>query len=271
MRRAVAVILALWLAPLPSARAQGSEPTDGAGSSEPSDATNATSTATSRDDSARSATPVVVVREAAPEPETPEEEPRPDPHDILWIELFGGASYTDLRAIDATNYFPEVVRLSGWGPGGGVAVGFRIDFVSVGVRGALARYDVSDATSPDAVFDVGTLAAEVKLALPFQVVQPFVRVGFGLGWHGNSNIQDVWTTGEPPMNVQTTVFGWVFQGAVGLDVYLTHWFAIGAAFSMDLLNMSRQPIEESTDISLRMSGDAIGMQLRGQGAISFHF
>jgi hypothetical protein len=203
-----------------------------------------------------------------------EPEPRPDSYDFVWIELFGGVSYTDLRAIDASNFFPEVVRLSGWGPGGGVAAGFRIDFVSVGVRAALARYDVSDPSAPQAVFDVGTLAAEVKLALPLEVVRPFLRLGFGLAWHGNSNIEDVWTMGEPPSNVQTTVFGWVFQGALGVDFYITHWFALGAAFSLDLLNMSRQPIEDvgnAADVRLEQSGDALGVQGRAHGAVSFHF
>ncbi|HEY8432742.1 MAG TPA: hypothetical protein VIL20_30435, partial [Sandaracinaceae bacterium] len=180
-------------------------------------------------------------------------------------------SYTDLRAIEQTNFFPDIVRLAGWGPGGGAAVGFRIEFFSAGIRAALARYDVSDATARDAVFDVGTLLVEAKLALPVPVVQPFARVGFGLAWHGDSNVEDTWTTGMPPANFETTVFGWVFEAALGLDVYLVHWLSIGAAFTLDLLNMSRQPIEMATDVRLRSSGDAIGVQARAHGAVTFHF
>lgn len=218
--------------------------------------------------------PPVIVRHHRGDDDDEDEEPEPDPgdpYDILWIELFGGASYVDLRAIEQTNYFPEIVRLAGWGPAGGAAIGFRVEFFSAGIRAALARYDVSDASSPDAVFDVGTAVVEVKLALPIPVVQPFVRVGFGMAWHGDSNVEDTWTSMMVPSNFQTTVFGWVFEGAVGLDVYLVHWFAIGAAFTIDLLNMSRQPIEMATDVTLRSSGDAIGVQARGHGAISFHF
>lgn len=214
----------------------------------------------------------VVVRHHRDGDDDDEPEPDPgDPYDILWIELFGGASYVDLRAIQQTNFFPEIVRLAGWGPAGGAAVGFRVEFFSAGIRAALARYDVSDAASPNAVFDVGTAVVEVKLALPIPVVQPFVRVGFGMAWHGDSNVEDTWTSMMVPSDFQTTVFGWVFQGGIGLDVYLVHWFAIGAAFTVELLNMSRQPIESATDVTLRSSGDAIGVQGRGQGAISFHF
>ncbi len=216
--------------------------------------------------------PVIVRHHRGDDDEDEEPEPDPgDPYDILWIELFGGASYVDLRAIQQTNYFPEIVRLAGWGPAGGAAIGFRVEFFSAGIRAALARYDASDASSPDAVFDVGTAVVEVKLALPIPVVQPFVRVGFGMAWHGDSNVEDTWTSMMVPSNFQTTVFGWVFQGGIGLDVYLVHWFAIGAAFTIELLNMSRQPIEMATDVTLRSSGDAIGVQGRGHGAISFHF
>ncbi len=217
--------------------------------------------------------PRVIIRHDDEEEDDEAPEPDPgDPYDILWIELFGGASYVDMRAIQATDYFPEIVRLSGWGPAGGIAAGFRVEFFSAGLRASLARYDASDAMHPEAVFDVGTLIAEAKLALPIPVVQPFVRVGFGFGWHGDSNVEDIdWMTGTPPENFSTTVFGWVFEGAIGLDIYLTHWFAIGAAFTIDLLNMSRQPIEQAADVSLRNTHDAIGVQGRAQGAVSFHF
>lgn len=220
----------------------------------------------------------VIIRHPSSADDDDDEEPEPDggdPYDIIWIELFGGASYVDLRAIDTRNYLPEFVRLSGWGPSGGAAIGFRYEFFSAGVRAALARYDVSDATTPDAVFDVGTALVEVKLALPIPIVQPFVRVGFGFAWHGDSNVEDAWEMGMAPSNFETTVFGWVFEAAVGLDIYLVHWFSIGAAFSIDLLNMSRQSWDEEptnpTDVSFRDPGDAVGVQARAHGAATFHF
>jgi hypothetical protein len=191
-----------------------------------------------------------------------EEEEDEDPYDILWIELFGGFSWVDLRAIDTDNFYPEFVRLSGTGPAGGLAAGFRIEFVSVGLRGSLAHYGDG--------FEVGTAVAEVSLAIPIPVVKPFIRAGFGFGWHGDSNAESAMI----PMDAQTTVFGWAFNAAVGLDVYLAHWFAIGAAFNVDILNMSRQSFDEPAgnpgDVVFEETGDAVGAQARGQLSVSFH-
>lgn len=198
-----------------------------------------------------------------PEREEDEDEPKDDdPYDLLWVELIGGLSYVDLRAIDADNFYPSFVRLSGVGPAGGLAAGFRIDFLSVGLRGALAHYGEG--------FEVGTAVAEVALALPIPIVKPFVRAGFGFGWHGDSNAEEAMI----PRNAQTTVFGWAFAAAVGLDVYLTSWFAIGAAFNLDILNMSRQsfddPVGNPGDVVFEDTGDAVGLQARGQLSVSFH-
>ncbi|HJL15997.1 MAG TPA: hypothetical protein RMH99_10085 [Sandaracinaceae bacterium LLY-WYZ-13_1] len=197
-------------------------------------------------------------------PEDQDDEEDDDPYDFLWVELMGGVSYVDLRAIDADNYYPEFVRLRGTGPMGGLAVGFRIEFLSIGVRGSLAHY--ADG------FEVGTAVGEVTLSLPIPVVKPYLRIGFGLGWHGDSNVEEELTI---PEDAQTTVFGWVFNGTVGLDVYFAHWFAIGAAFSMDILNMSRQstdePLTDPSEVRFEDTGDAVGIQARGQLSVSFHF
>jgi len=170
-------------------------------------------------------------------------------------------SYVDLRALDATNFYPEFVRLSGVGPAGSLAVGFRIEFLSIGVRGSLAHY--SDE------FDVGTATAEISLSLPIPVVKPYVRVGVGLGWHGDGDF-------NAPMSSQTTVFGFAFSGAIGVDIYLADWFSIGAAGTLDILNMSRQSLDEPVDpadagmVEFTESGDAVGIQARGQAGVTFH-
>ena len=75
-----------------------------------------------------------------------------------------------------------------------------------------------------------------------------------------------------------TVFGFAFNGAVGLDIYLAEWFSLGAAFSLDILNMNRQrysgtmsidPMDAGT-VRFEETGDAVGIQVRGQGGVTFH-
>ena len=183
-----------------------------------------------------------------------------DPYDFLWIEAFGGLSFVDLRALSQNNFYPDIVRLQGEGPAGGAAVGFRIEFVSIGVRAAVAHYGDE--------FDVGTAVGEIALSIPLPIVKPYLRAGFGFAWHGDSNYM-------APADSQTTVFGWAFSAAVGVDIYLVEWFAIGAAFNVDVLNMSRSSIDDPMPapgaVVFEDPGDAVGAQLRGQLAVSFHF
>jgi hypothetical protein len=210
----------------------------------------------------------VPARSRARSDEEEEEKDEGDHFDFLWIELSGGAAYVDLRAINADNFYPEFVRLSGYGPAGSLGLGFRIEFVSVGVRAALAHYDASDPATPDATWDVGTAVAEVTLSIPLPVFRPFGRVGFGMAWHGDSNFQ------APEMS-QTTVFGWVFAGAIGFDIYLADWFAINVAVTAEILNMNRQTIDEPIMdpgmVRFTETGDAVGAQGRATAGIAFHF
>jgi hypothetical protein len=181
--------------------------------------------------------------------------------DLLWVEAIAGYSYVNMRAIAYDNLYPSVVALSGSGFGGGLAAGVRFSFVSVGARATLASYEG---------FEVGTAAAEITLRLPTPVVEPWVRAGFGYGWHGNANYD------EPSLS-QTSVYGYVIQAAAGLDIYLGKFFAIGAGFDVDVLNLSRQPLTlgpgtaSPTGVDLTKDGNAVGLQLRGHLAASLHF
>jgi hypothetical protein len=181
--------------------------------------------------------------------------------DLLWVEAIAGYSYVNMRAIAYDNLYPSVVALSGSGYGGGLAAGVRLSFVSIGARATLASYEG---------FEVGTAAAEITLRLPTPVVEPWVRAGFGYGWHGNANYD------EPSLS-QTNVYGYVIQAAAGLDIYLGRFFAIGAGFDVDVLNLSRQALTlgpgmaSPTGVDLTKDGNAVGLQLRGHVAASLHF
>ncbi len=181
--------------------------------------------------------------------------------DLLWIEAIGGYSYVNMRAISYDNLYPSVVALSGSGYAGGLAAGVRFSFVSLGARATLASYEG---------FEVGTASAEITLRLPTPVVEPWVRAGFGYGWHGNANYD------EPSLS-QTNVYGYVIQAAAGIDIYFGKFVAVGAGFDVDVLNLSRQPLTlgpgtaSPTGVDLTKDGNAVGLQLRGHVALSLHF
>lgn len=199
---------------------------------------------------------------AAPAPAPRAAEPAAEPRrsEILWLEAIGGYGFVNMRAISYKNLYPSVVPLSGSGFGAGVAAGVRLSIITLGGRATLGSYSG---------FEVGTAAAEITLRIPTPVVEPYVRAGFGYGWLGTANY-------DYPRRSETSVYGYVFQGAVGLDIYLGKVVAIGGGFDVDILSLARQPLTVGSGtvppgVDLTKDGNAVGLQLRGHVAVSLHF
>jgi hypothetical protein len=196
----------------------------------------------------------------------PPAEPAPIPedtsrHELLVLEAIGGYGYVNMRSISYANLYPSVVPLSGEGFAGGVAAGLRLSILTIGGRATLASYPG---------FEVGTAAGEITLRLPTPTVEPWIRAGVGYGWLGQANY-------DFPRRSDTSVYGYVFQGAIGVDIYLGKVVAIGGGFDVDILNMSRQPLPTTsgfvspTGVDLTKDGNAVGLQIRGHVAVSLHF
>lgn len=199
----------------------------------------------------------------APAPAAPAAPPPPPPRsDIIYIEAIGGYSFVNMKAISTPeNFFPTVVPISGSGFAGGLAVGFRLSWLTIGARATLASY---------AGFEVGTAAAELTLRLPTGAVEPWLRVGGGYGWIGSADYKD-------PDASETSVYGYVIQGGLGVDVYLGKVVSIGGGFDLDILNLSRQPFTAGpgfvspAGVDLTQDGNAVGLQIRAHGTVTFHF
>ena len=188
-------------------------------------------------------------------------------YDVLWIEVQGGVSYANLIQFQNQNFadvaggasiFNEVY---GTGPAVGLGVGFRVWWLAVGARATVGVYET---------FQIGTIGGEVTLRLPVPIVEPWVRVGFGYGWQGDAQ----YTSGSSTYS--TTTYGWVFQSGLGLDIYLTNWFTLGAGVGLDILNLTRQSDPSAmcmgvTDVCPSRNGDAIGLQLKGLATVGFRF
>lgn len=200
---------------------------------------------------------------AAPAPAPRPAPPPPTPRtDIIYVELIGGYSFVNMRALrNPENFFPEIVPISGSGYAAGLAAGIRLSILTIGGRATLASY---------AGFEVGTVAAELTLRLPTGVVEPWIRAGFGYGWLGEANY-------EFPGRSETSVYGYVIQGGLGVDVYLGKVVSIGGGFDLDILNMSRQPLPGADppaspgEFDLTQDGNAVGLQIRAHGTVTFHF
>jgi hypothetical protein len=215
-----------------------------------------------------SATPAAATPAAASDP-TEEEEEEGDGRDVdyLWIEVEGGVSDANLVAFTDSNFVsaaaggtPLFQEVRGTGPFLGAGLGFRIFVFSIGARATYANYQN---------FDLGNVGGELTIRLPIPVIEPYARVGFGYAWQGQANYAN-------PAMSSTSVYGWSFDAALGLDVYLVEWFTLGAGIGLNLLNMSRQrdptmPCMGLTDICPGNPGDAVGYQLRGFVQVGFRF
>ncbi len=109
----------------------------------------------------------------------PDQPPAPAPQqtddgrdsDVLWLEASFGYSYADLAQFSNNNLLPTIDHFQGSGYAGGLAAGFRISFLMLGVRGALARYSA---------FDLGTAVLEAQLRIPLPTIPALCARGHRL-------------------------------------------------------------------------------------------
>ena len=178
---------------------------------------------------------------------------------IFWIEPVVGYSYVNLRALSYDNLYPEIVQVKDTGIGGGLAAGLHFLFLDAGIRTTVSHFSS---------FDVGTLALEVALRLPTPLISPFVRAHFGYAWNGSVDYSN-------PGLSDISVYGFTLGGALGLDVSLSDLVSLGAGLHVDVLNLSRSKLDTNpagaTSFDFTVPGSAVGLQVRGQLQLTFHF
>lgn len=215
------------------------------------------------------ARPVRSARPGEPDEQVPiNEEDDGRKADFIWLEVEGGVSYVDLIALQSENFStpegkittPSFEAVRGWGPMVGVGLGFRIFFLAIGARATLASYPG---------FEIGTVGGEVQFRLPTPVVEPWIRVGAGYAWQGSANY-------ATPTESTPTVYGWMLNGSLGLDIFVTWWLSLGIGGGVDFLNMTRQSDPRAgcmmvTSFCPAEEGDAIGVQARATAQVGLHF
>lgn len=180
---------------------------------------------------------------------------------FMWFEALGGYSYVNIAQFDKDNFLPGVVSLSDDGPTYGAAAGFRFGILTLGARVQLSNY--TD-------FYVAAAGFDASLRIPLFFVEPYFRAGFGYGWLSLDS--DVETEEDP------SIYGLVVDAGLGVDIFLSSFVAIGVGVDASFLNFGRQSITDCADdecspgtINFSDDGDAVGLQLRGQGHVSLHF
>lgn len=195
--------------------------------------------------------PVVPSDEAAPPVE--EEE---DSWGVMYLRFQGGFSYVNLLSFNQDNFIPEAEESSGLGPFGGLSVGFRVYWFSMGVSGSFGR---------QGGFDLGTVGAELAFHIPIPKVQPYVRLAAGYAWVGRYDFQS-------RELAETDIYGLTMEAGAGIDIKLARHLSIGAGFDAAFLNLTRQEVGSVniTGVDLAESGDALGFQLRAHAHLTIH-
>lgn len=179
-----------------------------------------------------------------------------DSYGVMYIRLQGGLSYVNLLSFNQDNFIPEAEESSGVGPFGGLAVGFRVYWFSVGASASFGR---------QGGFDLGTVGAELAFHIPIPTVQPYVRLAAGYAWVGRYDFQN-------QELAETDIFGLTVEAGAGIDIKLARHLSIGAGFDAAFLNLTRQEIGSVnvTGVDLEETGDALGFQLRAHAHLTIH-
>jgi hypothetical protein len=200
--------------------------------------------------------------QAAPPPPPPEE-PGYRKRGVFFLEPFFGFSQVDLMRFGQNNFLPQADHARGTGYAGGLGVGFRLYWLTLGARGVAAKY-------PD--FYIGSLLFDVSLRIPLGRFEPFVRGAVGYSWLGDPDFGQ-------PRESDVTAHGLTGEVGAGLDIFLSRVVSIGVAFDAAFLNLTRQgddscsgcTIDGLTTVNLEEDGDATGLQLRAQLRLGLHF
>jgi hypothetical protein len=148
--------------------------------------------------------------------------------EFVWLKGEAGIQTLSLQTFHANNLVDsQTVATSQTGPLFGASAGLRLVFLTLGGNFRLGTFSA---------WQLWTLDAEVGLHLPFGKVEPYFTFAAGYAsvgsFNGTSSAIDYKGSG-------LNIHGWNARMGFGLDLYLNHYFSIGALVSGDVLYLKR--------------------------------
>lgn len=205
-----------------------------------------------------SAPPATPSSASATEDEAPAEsdEDDDDSYGVMYIRLQGGLSYANLLTFNQDNFIPEAEESNGVGPFGGLGVGFRVYWFSIGANATFGR---------QGGFNLGTVGAELAFHIPIPIVQPYVRLAAGYAWAGRYDFQN-------RELAETDIYGLTIEAGAGVDIKLLRHLSIGLGLDAAFLNLTRQELGMTNiaGVNIEETGDALGFQLRAHAHLTIH-
>lgn len=185
--------------------------------------------------------------------EPKKDEPNPKSK-IVWLDAEGGVSATNLQTFNAdfdkfsVGFLPQ----SGFGPTGGAAVGLRLVFLTLGVRGRVASYQDDDPSHRVKNWSMSSLNGEIGFRAPLSRFEPYLTVGGGYTTFGGFG-SAIDGAGHG-MNVN----GANVRLAVGFDYFVSRYVSLGAVGTGEVLMLTRPgiPVREVAKLPGSSTPDA---------------
>lgn len=192
--------------------------------------------------------------EQTPEKELAEADKEDSGRGLEWVWLNGeiGVQHVGLNTFkDDGLVDPSEIETTQTGPLFGAGIGVRLLVFTAGVRFRMASF--SD-------FKLWTLDAEGGLRIPLGSLEPYVNVAAGFASLGSFSTDAI----NSPKGFDARV-------GVGLDLYISNTFSIGANASGDVLFLARSGSGDSSSAVYVEDGSSIGFGVTGTAVVGLHF
>jgi hypothetical protein len=181
----------------------------------------------------------------------------------LWIQAEGGVTHLNLQTFKGGAENPLVSptsKTSSAGPMGGLALGVRLVFLTLGVRGRVAWLADHQYVSID---------PEIGLHIPMGNIEPYVFVGGGYSSLG----------GVATSTADVKVNGGNARLGLGLDYYVSRHFTVGGIATGDVTILSRSQLgaapagaaPTSEDALRKADGSGVGLAIAGSLVLGVHY
>lgn len=186
--------------------------------------------------------------------EEEEKKNEPDPtSQLLWLDAEAGVENASLNTFteDFDKFSLGFLPRNGVGPMGGAALGVRLVFVTLGVRGRVASFTDTEPSHSVHEWSMASIDGEVGLRIPLHRLEPYLT--FAGGYTTLGGIGDAIDGLQSGLNAN----GFDVRTGFGLDYYVSKHVSIGALGTFELLGLTR-PGVPARDVAALPQSQTVG-------------
>jgi hypothetical protein len=209
-----------------------------------------------------------------------EEEPDPTKK-LLWLDAEAGIANANLNTFteDFNAFAVGFLPRTGTGPMAGAAIGLRLLFLTLGVRGRVTAFEDTSPTHNVRAWNMASLDGELGFRVPLRRWEPYLTLASGYTTFGG--FSDAVSGLGNGLNVN----GFNARLGFGVDYFVSRYISIGGNLTGELLILTRpgvpvrditslpqtRTLEEGAARFLEANGSSYGTALALTGGIKAHF